>query len=130
MTPSPTPTLSASNPSFAAPTSSPSASSTANGSPLVAVAAWPADTVISFTAVPPSIFAGSPRTLPSGADAAGGTAVKFYELRDNLHHHGDAPAMPSRCRICDQASEPASPVMELGVHSSRLDDTRSAEPRA
>jgi hypothetical protein len=27
---------------------------------------------------------GSPRTLPTGADAAGGTAVKFYELRDNL----------------------------------------------
>jgi hypothetical protein len=32
------------------------------------------------------IFGGSPRTLPSGADAAGGTAVtsKFYEPRDNL----------------------------------------------
>ena len=32
------------------------------------------------------IFGGSPRTLPSGADAAGGTAVtsKFYETRDNL----------------------------------------------
>ena len=27
---------------------------------------------------------GSPRTLPAGADKAGGTAVKFYELRDNL----------------------------------------------
>jgi len=27
---------------------------------------------------------GSPRTLPTGADEAGGTAVKFYELRDNL----------------------------------------------
>jgi len=30
------------------------------------------------------IFAGSPRRLPKGADEAGGTAVKFYELRDNL----------------------------------------------
>jgi hypothetical protein len=28
---------------------------------------------------------GSPRTLPTAADEAGGTAVKFYELRDNLH---------------------------------------------
>jgi len=27
---------------------------------------------------------GSPRTLPTRADEAGGTAVKFYELRDNL----------------------------------------------
>ena len=33
------------------------------------------DTVVSFTAVPPSIFGGSPRTLPTGADEAGGTAV-------------------------------------------------------
>src|SRR3954451_11648742 len=39
---------------------------------------------VSFTAVPPWIFAGSPRTLPTGTDAAGGTAVKFYDLRDNL----------------------------------------------
>jgi uncharacterized protein YkwD len=45
----------------------------------------PTDTVSFFTAVPPSIFGGSPRTLPSRADEAGGTAVKFYELRDNLH---------------------------------------------
>jgi hypothetical protein len=29
-------------------------------------------------------LSGSPRTLPTRADAAGGTAVKFYELRDNL----------------------------------------------
>ena len=49
-----------------------------------AVTACASDTVVSFTAVPPSIFAGSPRTLPAGADEAGGTAVKFYELRDNL----------------------------------------------
>jgi len=27
---------------------------------------------------------GSPRTLPTRADEAGGTAVKFYELRDIL----------------------------------------------
>jgi len=43
------------------------------------------------------IFGGSPRTLPTGADEAGGTAVKFYELRDNLRsglgtRHSDAPA--------------------------------------
>jgi hypothetical protein len=39
-----------------------------------------------FTAIPPSIFGRSPRTLPSAADAAGETAVtsKFYEPRDNL----------------------------------------------
>jgi hypothetical protein len=29
-------------------------------------------------------LSGSPRTLSARADAAGGTAVKFYELRDNL----------------------------------------------
>jgi hypothetical protein len=34
----------------------------------------------------------SPRTLPSGADAAGGTAVTFYELRDYLLAFGT-----SRC---------------------------------
>jgi hypothetical protein len=54
-----------------------------------------ADTVVSFTAVPHSIFAGSPRTLPSGADAAGGTAVKFYELWDNLG--GPANLVGSGC---------------------------------
>ena len=32
------------------------------------------------------ILDGSPRTLPAGADEAGGTAVKFYELRDNLYN--------------------------------------------
>ena len=47
------------------------------------VPAPPNDTVF-FTAVPPSIIGGSPRTLPSGADEAGVTAVKFYELRDIL----------------------------------------------
>src|SRR2546426_11434521 len=84
-TPSPTPTLSASSPSFAAPTSSPSASCTRAGS--TAPQATPAgalDTVVSFTAVPPSICGGSPRTLPAGAGEAGGTAVKVYELWDNL----------------------------------------------
>jgi hypothetical protein len=30
------------------------------------------------------ILDGSPRTLPTEADEAGGTAVKFYELRDIL----------------------------------------------
>jgi hypothetical protein len=33
---------------------------------------------------------GSPRTLPTEADEAGGTAVKFYELRDNLAFGYDA----------------------------------------
>ena len=37
------------------------------------------------------IFDGSPRTLPTGADEAGGTAVKFYELRDNLG--GECPTL-------------------------------------
>jgi hypothetical protein len=60
-----------------------STSSTRGGSSLAAVAACATDTV-SFTAVPPSILDGSPRTHPTGADAAGRTAVKFYELRDNL----------------------------------------------
>src|SRR5206468_7626426 len=75
----------ASSPSFDAPTSSPSASCTRAGSTAsCAVTASATDTVVSFTAVPPSICGGSPRTLPTRADAAGGTAVKFYELRDNL----------------------------------------------
>src|SRR5207249_12215769 len=84
-TPSPTPTLKASSPSFAAPTSSPSASCTPSGNTASdASPAGASDTVESFTAVPPLIFGGSPRTLPTRADEAGGTAVKFYELRDNL----------------------------------------------
>ena len=36
------------------------------------------------------IFGGSRRTLPTGADEAGGTAVKFYELR------GDLELLPNR----------------------------------
>jgi hypothetical protein len=84
-TPRPTPTLSASSPSFAAPTSSPSASSTRTGNTAPETSPTGAsDTVSFFTAVPPSILDGSPRTLPAEADEAGGTAVKFYELRDNL----------------------------------------------
>jgi hypothetical protein len=73
------------HPLLAAPTSSPSASWTRAGNTAsYAIAAYATDTV-SLTAVPPSIFGGSPRTLPTGTDAAGGTAVfKFYELRDNL----------------------------------------------
>src|SRR4051812_43747943 len=43
-----------------------------------------------FTAVPPLILGGSPRTLPTAADEAGGTAVKFYELRDNLFLESDS----------------------------------------
>jgi hypothetical protein len=39
---------------------------------------------------PPSSFDGSPRTLPSGTDEAGGTPVKFYELWDNLRAADDA----------------------------------------
>ena len=51
------------------------------------------DQVVPFgvEAVPPSIFGGSPRTLPTGADEAGGTAVKFYKLRDNLSRKICAP---------------------------------------
>ena len=66
------------------PTNSPSTSCTRTGSTASeATTACPNDTVF-FTAVPPSIIGGSPRTLPSGADEAGVTAVKFYELRDIL----------------------------------------------
>jgi quercetin dioxygenase-like cupin family protein len=35
---------------------------------------------------PPTLH--EPRTLPTRADAAGGTAVKFYEPRDNLYEGG------------------------------------------
>lgn len=63
---------------------SPSASCTRSGKDgLRSGYGCPSDTV-SFTAVPPFDLGGSPRTLPKAADEAGGTAVKFYELRDNL----------------------------------------------
>src|SRR3954452_12551289 len=107
MTPSPTPTLSANSPSFAAPTSSPSASCThAGNTASCPIAASATDTVVSFTAVPPSICGGSPPPLPTRAGAARGTAVKFYELRDNLTgppHEGDRSSPmtggPSRRRM-------------------------------
>jgi len=91
-TPSPTPTLSASSPSFAAPTNWPRASCTRSGSTASSQVACGTGTLL-LTAVPPSIFGGSPRTLPTGADAAGGTAVtsKFYEPRDNLHANVTVP---------------------------------------
>src|SRR5687767_6947297 len=82
-TPSPTPTLSASSPSLAAPTSSPSASWTCGGS-----GRSDASTVMTtfgtgtfFTAVPPvSDGLQAPRTLPTAADGAGGPPLKV--LRD------------------------------------------------
>src|SRR5437899_10249699 len=99
-TPSPTPTLRASSPSFAAPTNWPSASCTRGGN---TASAGTSDTVSFFTAVPPSIFGGSPRTLPTGADEAGGTAVKFYELRDNLVRPVlDHQAMAQNFLTCDR----------------------------
>src|SRR5437899_1676558 len=98
-TPSPTPTLRASSPSFAAPTNWPSASCTRGGN---TASAGTSDTVSFFTAVPPSIFGGSPRTLPAGADEAGGTAVKFYELRDNLAGVGLSGLVPGGAVIFAQ----------------------------
>src|SRR6476619_1555808 len=87
-TPSPTPTLSASNPSFAAPASSPSASSTAGGNPSMpsSLAATDAgDTVLMRLALLSSwtwfrTHHGPNRTGRGGRTAA----LKFYELRDNL----------------------------------------------
>ena len=71
-TPRPTPTLSASSPSFAAPTSSPNASCTRAGNTASEAVATCATVTVSFTAVPPLILDGSPRTLPTGADEAEG----------------------------------------------------------
>jgi hypothetical protein len=69
-----------------------------------------------LTAVPPSIFGGSPRTLPTGADAAGGTAVtsKFYELRDNLEGSADA----AKCFASSSGSVTAR-VLALAAHPAR-----------
>ena len=58
-------------PGLAAPTSSPRASWTCTGSTASSLVAC-ATGAVSFTAVPPSILAGSLRTLPTGTDAAGG----------------------------------------------------------
>src|SRR5487761_791062 len=82
-TPSPTPTLSASKPSLAAPTSSPSASWICGGNALSTAA-----TVVTtfgpstfFMAVPPvSDGLHSPKTLPTATDGAGGPPLKV--LRD------------------------------------------------
>src|SRR5215218_8393487 len=75
-TPSPTPTLSASNPSFAAPASSPSATCTRSGSTAASVPAGTdatSSTSTFCTAVPPvSDGLQAPSTLSTGADGAGG----------------------------------------------------------
>ena len=70
-TPRPTPTLSASSPSFAAPTSWPSASCTRSGNTASSLVAC-ATATVSFTAVPPSVLADPPATLPPRADGPEG----------------------------------------------------------
>ena len=89
-TESPTPTESASSPSLAAPTSSPSASWICGGSGLSDASIIEATfaTGTFFMAVPPvSVGLHSPRTLPIAADGAGGAShSKFYELSDNLRN--------------------------------------------
>jgi hypothetical protein len=57
---------------------------------------------------------GSPRTLPSRADEAGGTAVKFYELRDNLISVAPTRLDMSQLADCDFVGlEPISPELVL-----------------
>src|SRR5688572_15084523 len=91
-TPSPTPTLSASNPSFAAPASSPSASCTELGSS--STRSWPAATDTADTvlmAVGPPVLVDfdshSPRSQPDRTRRED-RRLKFYELRDKLPAHG------------------------------------------
>src|SRR3954471_17639752 len=87
-TPSPTPTLSASSPSFAAPASSPSASSTVAGNPsmpssLATTAA--ADTVLMRLVLLSSWTWSRTHHGPNRTGRGGRTAAfKSYELRDNL----------------------------------------------
>jgi hypothetical protein len=88
--PSPTPTLSANRPSLAPPDSWPSASCTRSGTTTSSQVAC-ATVALLCTAVPASLSDGSLRTLPTRADAAGGAAVKFYELRDNLSFTRQGP---------------------------------------
>src|SRR3954453_14222728 len=87
-TPSPTPTLSASNPSFAVPASSPSASNTDSGSPsmLCSFAATDAaDTVLMRLVLLSSWTWFRTHHGPNGTGGGGRpAAIKFYELRDNL----------------------------------------------
>src|SRR5215213_4566437 len=92
-TPSPTPTLSASSPSFAAPASSPSASCTRSGKPSTGASPAATDAVDTvLMAVGPPVLGQRFRTRHGrNATGRGGrtAAIKFYELRDNLHASAD-----------------------------------------
>src|SRR5215210_3593721 len=77
-TPSPTPTLSASRPSFAAPASSPSATCTRSGSSLTGPSAVPTSTVDTvFIAAVPPVLGGLVRTRhgPNATGRGGRTAA-------------------------------------------------------
>src|SRR5439155_7626303 len=71
-TPRPTPTLNASKPSFAEPTSSPSASCTRTGNTISSLLACPSYTF--FTAVPPLDLRRIAHHAPKRSGRAGGTA--------------------------------------------------------
>src|SRR4051794_41211882 len=87
-TPRPTPTLNASSPSFAAPASSPSASSTDSGSPSMLdglAATDAADTVLMRLVLLSSWTWFRTHHGPNGTGRGGRTAAfKFHELRDHL----------------------------------------------
>src|SRR5436190_15656608 len=83
-TPRPTPTERASSPSFAEPTSSPSASCTRGGNASSSRPTWSRDTV--FTAVPPFDLRRIAHHAPkrSGRARRDRRPTNFYEPRDNL----------------------------------------------
>src|SRR5439155_5296621 len=82
-TPSPTPTLNASSPSFAEPTSSPSASCTRGGKASSSCPTCFSDTVL--TAAPPVSTTSTTRHGRRATGRGGRTATsKFYDSRDNL----------------------------------------------
>jgi len=71
------------------------------------------------------ILDGSPRTLPTRADEAGGTAVKFYKLRDNLC----ASSHLCKCTVSPLSALDASlPAMEQHMTAGHF--ARRASHRA
>src|SRR4051794_5169691 len=105
-TPSPTPTLSASRPSFAAPTSSPSTSSTVAGSPSMPsslAATDAADTVLMRLVLLSSMDDFALATVPTGPDEAGGPppssstdyGTTSPNRPDERTGSGSAPRVPS-----------------------------------
>src|SRR3982751_2847815 len=94
-TPRPTPTLSASSPSFAAPASSPSASSTVGGNPSMPfslAATDAADTVLMRLVLLSSWTWFRTHHDPNATGRGGRTAAfKFYGLWDNLPRRDSLP---------------------------------------